>query len=120
MLRPSAALSATAGSWVSELAPVTATTAVAVVVSILSRNGWVGVLGPVVAVVGIDLLSMLSSLDPIRPLLWTSGFEAWHGLPRSGVYLGEIRDSLEASAVWTALLLATAAWVFVRRDVVEP
>jgi len=119
LLAPGAALAATAGSWLSILPPVLCVVAIAVLASVASRNSWVGVVTPVLAVLGLDMVAQFSALDPVRPLLPTTGFDAWHGLVRSGVYTDQAWTSLVVSALWVAACLGAAAAIFLRRDVVE-
>jgi ABC-2 type transport system permease protein len=120
VLSPRAALQATMGSWVSELAPVLAITAIAVLISVLSRNSWVGVLLTVAVVLAFNLGSLVSAIDPVRPLLPTTGLEAWHGLVRAtGVYADQIRTSVIVSLVWMAVCFGLSAAIFLRRDVVD-
>ena len=118
LLSPSTALGATVASWLSVLPPVLAITAVAVLGSVLSRNTWLAVVVPVLCVLVLGLVSQFSAIDPIRPFLPTTGFDAWHGLVRSGAYLDQIWTSLVVSASWIAACLALAVAVFTRRDVV--
>lgn len=119
LLSPKNALFAVIGSWASELAPALAMTAVAILISVASRNSWVGMIGAVLTVLVLNLVSMLSAIDPIRPFLFTSGEEAWHGLPRSGVYTNQIWISVAVCAVWIAITLGAAGFIFLRRDVVD-
>jgi ABC-2 type transport system permease protein len=119
LLSPHAALLATTGSWLSELAPALAITAIALLVSVLSRNSWVGVLVPAILVGLLNLVSLLSAVDPIRAFLPTTGILAWHGLVRGDVYTNQIWTSVVVSLVWTVVCLALAWAIFLRRDVVD-
>jgi ABC-2 type transport system permease protein len=119
LLSPHAALLATIGSWISELAPMLAITAIALLISVLSRNSWVGVLMPVVLVLILNLVAMLSLIDPIRPFLPTTGIEAWHGLVRGNVYTDQIQTSVIVSAVWIVVGLGLSLVIFLRRDVAD-
>jgi ABC-2 type transport system permease protein len=118
MLPAGTAWAATAESWVSVLAPALAIMAIAVLVSVLSRNSWVGVVVPLVLVIFLNLVSLLSAIDPVRPFLPTTGFYAWHGLLRASVYTNQLWTSVLVSAAWLAGCLVWAAAAFVRRDVV--
>jgi ABC-2 type transport system permease protein len=120
LMSPHAALQATIGSWASEFAPVLAITAIAMLISVLSRNSWVGVLVTVAVVLFLNLGSLVSATDPVRPFLPTTGLEAWHGLVRaSGVYADQIRTSVIVSVVWMVVCFGIAAALFLRRDVVD-
>lgn len=119
LLSSGAALQAVALSWATVLAPTFAVAAMAVLVSVLSRSSWVGVALPVLGVLVLNLLGLLSVIDPVRALLPTSGFAAWHGLVRDDTYTGPILDSVLVSAVWVAVALTAAAFALGRRDVVD-
>jgi ABC-2 type transport system permease protein len=119
VLSSHAALQATIGGWLSELAPVLAITAIAVLISVLSRNSWVGVIVTVAVVLALNLAAQLSAVDAVRPILPTTGLEAWHGLVRTGVYMDQIRTSVIVSLVWVLLSFGTAAAVFLHRDVAD-
>lgn len=119
MLSPGAALNATAASWATQLVPALAVSSIAVLASVLSRNSWIGVIGPLGLVMVLNLVSLLSAVDPIRPFLPTTGFEAWHGLVRNDVYTNQVWTSVLVGAAWIAVCLGTAAAVFHRRDIVH-
>jgi ABC-2 type transport system permease protein len=119
VLSPSTAWAATAESWVTMLPPVFAIMAIAVFVSVVSRNSWVGVVVPLVIVFAFNLVSILSAVDPIRPFLPTTGFNAWHGLVRTSVYTDQIWTSVLVSAAWVLVFLGAASVMFLRRDVVD-
>jgi ABC-2 type transport system permease protein len=119
VLSPSTAWVATAESWATMLPPVFAIMAIAVFVSVISRNIWVGVVVPLVVVFAFNLASILSAVDPIRPFLPTTGFNAWHGLVRTSVYTGQIWTAVLVSAAWVLVFLGAASLVFLRRDVVD-
>jgi ABC-2 type transport system permease protein len=119
LLDPHTALLATIGSWASILAPMLALTGIAMLSSVLSRNSWIGVLVPVVVFGVLNLGSLVSAVDPIRPFLPTTGIEAWHGLVRADVYTDQIWVSVLVSLAWTMLSFGLAAFIFLRRDVVD-
>jgi ABC-2 type transport system permease protein len=108
-----------AESWATMLPPVFAIMAIAVFVSVVSRNTWVGVVVPLVIVFAFNLASILSAVDPIRPFLPTTGFNAWHGLARTSVYTDQTWTSVLVSAVWVLVFLGLASVAFLRRDVVD-
>jgi ABC-2 type transport system permease protein len=119
VLSASTAWVATAESWATMLPPVFALMAIAVFVSVISRNSWAGVVVPLVVVFAFNLVSILSAVDPIRPFLPTTGFNAWHGLVRTSVYTGQIWTAVLVSAAWVLVCLGAASLVFLRRDVVD-
>jgi ABC-2 type transport system permease protein len=119
LLSSGTAFTATALSWAVVVPPVLAVIAIAVLASVLSRNSWVGIVTPILVVLGLDMVAQFSAVDPVRALLPTTGFDAWHGLVRTGVYTGPIWTSILVSALWAGVCLGVAAAVFLRRDVVE-
>jgi ABC-type transport system involved in multi-copper enzyme maturation permease subunit len=119
LLSSSTALVVVLESWVSILAPVLAMTALALMVSVLTRYSWAGVLVPLVAVFIFNSALQLSLADPVRPYIPTTGFYAWYGLARTSLYTNQIWTSLLVSAGWTAACLGVAAFAFLRRDVVD-
>lgn len=119
MLSSGDALRAVVLSWATAVPPTMAVAAIAVAASVLSRNSWVGVLLPVLAVLVLNLVSLLSFVDPVRPLLPTAGFDAWHGLVRDVTYTSPVVDSLLVSAGWVVAALVISAISFARRDVVD-
>lgn len=117
LLSTGAALRAAVEAWLATLAPVLAIGAIAAALSAISRSSWVGIIVPVVVVVACNLIGLLSALDPVRPLLPTTGFDAWHGLARTDPYAGPIWTSLAVSAAWVAVGCAVTLVTAVRRDV---
>jgi ABC-2 type transport system permease protein len=110
---------ATTASWLTILLPVLAIAAIGVLASVLSRNTWIGIAVPVVLVLVLNLVSLLSALDPIRPLLPTTGLQDWYGLVRDDVYTNQVFTAQLVSAAWIVACLAVGARVFLRRDIVD-
>jgi ABC-2 type transport system permease protein len=119
VLSPATAWVVSAESWATMLPPVFAIMAIAVFVSVISRNTWVGVVAPLLIVFGFNLVSIVSAVDPIRPFLPTTGFGAWHGLARTSVYTDQIWAAVLVSAAWVLVFLGAASVTFLRRDVVD-
>jgi ABC-2 type transport system permease protein len=119
VLSPSTAWGIAGESWATMLPPVFAIMAIAVFVSVISRNSWVGVVVPLVIVVAFNLVSIVSAVDPIRPYLPTTGFNAWHGLARTSEYTDQIWTSLLVNAAWVLVFLGAATVAFLRRDIVD-
>jgi ABC-2 type transport system permease protein len=119
VLSSGAALHAVLVSWAAILPPTLAVAAIAMLVSVVSRNTWVGVLGPVVVYAGIGVVSGLSAIDPVRAWLPTTGFDAWHGLVRDHAYADQVQAALVVSIVWILVALLVAAVVAARRDIVD-
>jgi ABC-2 type transport system permease protein len=119
VLSASTAWAVTTESWATVLPPVLAIMAIALLVSVISRNSWVGVIVPLVIIFLFNVISQLSAIDPVRPFLPTTGFDSWYGLARTSVYTNQIWASLEVSAAWVVVLLVASSLVFLRRDVVD-
>ncbi|HVU74709.1 MAG TPA: ABC transporter permease, partial [Mycobacteriales bacterium] len=117
LLSGGTALRAVVLSWLSTLLPALALCAIALLVSALARNSWVGVGVPVVIALLLQLVALLSAIDPVRPALPTTGFEAWHGLARTDRYTGPLTDSAIASVGWIAVAVGVTTWLVRRRDV---
>lgn len=103
-------------SWASVIPPLLGFTAVACLLSVLTRNSVVGVAGPVVLGLLMQLLSLLGGLGPAAGALLTTPFAAWHGLVRDEPYFGPLWQGALVSAVWIVCCLLPARWVLLRRD----
>lgn len=117
VIPPHTALELVAAAWATAAAPVLAVTALAILLSVWSRNAAVGIAAPVVLALSMQLIGALGGLESIRPVLFTTGFEAWHGLLTAPRFFGPLRDACVAAAGWTLVCLG-ASWVlFRRRDI---
>ncbi len=104
-------------SWATVLPPLIAFTAIAIVLSVLSRNPAVGIVGAIVLGLASQMISWLGGIDPVRRLLPSTPFEAWHGLLTQQRFTGLVTQGLWVSAAWTAACLAAAYLSFRRRDI---
>lgn len=104
-------------SWATALAPLLGFTALAVLLSVRTRNPAIGVVGPVVLSLVMQLVGSLGGLDLLRHLLLTTSFESWHGLFAASRFYDLITEGLVVSAVWTAVALALAHRSLRRRDI---
>ncbi len=101
-------------SWASQLPPVLAFTALAVALSVLSRNSAVGMGGPVLIGLVLQLLTLVSLPQSLRVALLTTPFVAWHGFWVGAPFLGPLREGLVTAAVWF-VVCGGVAWVAFRR-----
>jgi ABC-2 type transport system permease protein len=101
-------------SWLVCLLPMLAFTSMAVLFSVLSRNGIVGVIGPSLLALIMQLLALIGSGVWVHLLLVGTAFDAWHGLFTAHPYFGPLAVSMIVSLLWTAGCL-TAAWLVLRR-----
>jgi len=110
------ALGVVAASWLTALLPTLAFTALALMLSTVSRSGIVGVGGPVVVGLALQLLALVDTGPLVHRLLPTTPFDAWHALVASQP---DSHPALRGSALSLAYLvacLAVAGVVFLRRD----
>jgi ABC-2 type transport system permease protein len=112
------ALPLVAAAWATAIPPMIGFTALALLLSVLSRNPTVGVATPVVLGFAMQMLSTLGGLDLARRLLLTTGFEAWHGLFTTARFTGPIVQAGAVAAAWTAVCLAIGYLALRRRDII--
>ena len=103
-------------SWASELPPVLAFTALALLLSVLTRSSIAAVLLPVAIGLLFQLDTFVTGGDPLRHLLVTTPLTAWHGLMASPEFLNAFWRGLAVSAGWFLVTLAAAAAAFSRRE----
>jgi ABC-2 type transport system permease protein len=111
------ALGLVAAAWATAIPTLLGFTALALLLSILSRNPTVGVATPVVLGFAMQLLSTLGGLDLARRLLLTTGFEAWHGLFTQPRFTGMITQAGVVAAGWIAICLVIGYLALRRRDI---
>jgi ABC-2 type transport system permease protein len=104
-------------SWACAIPPLLGFTAVAVLLSIVSRNSVIGIGGPVLLGLVMQLLGLLGSLGRGAGVLLTTPFMSWHGLVREGPYYGPIWQGALVSLVWIVACLVPARMVLLRRDI---
>ncbi|OKI62288.1 ABC transporter permease [Micromonospora sp. CB01531] len=104
-------------SWATAVAPMLGFTALAILLSVTTRNPTIGVAAPVVAGMIMQLVSSLGGLDQGRRLLLTTPFEAWHGLLTAHPFHAPIVTGAVVSAGWLAVCLAPAHRYLRRRDI---
>jgi ABC-2 type transport system permease protein len=105
---PDEALSRVALAWTSILPSAFTFTALAVLLSVVSRSSVVGIGVPVIAAFTMQLGAMLDSPDSVRRLLLTSGFEAWHGLFTDPPFVQPLVRGTVVSAVYFVVCIAIA------------
>ncbi len=70
----------TVASWGIALVPALGFTALALLISAVTRSSGAGMLGPLVAALAMQLLGLLGSGDIVRALLLSTTLDAWDGL----------------------------------------
>ena len=103
-------------AWLVALPPMLGFTALAIAFSVVARNSVVGVLGPVVLGLLMELLDIIVGSGPIRGLLLTTPFDAWHGLARTSSYGADVVHGLGTCALWIIVSTWVAHRAFLTRD----
>jgi ABC-2 type transport system permease protein len=111
------ALDLVIASWATAIAPLIGFTALAILLSVLTRNPSVGVVGPVVLGLVMSLVGSLGGIDVARRFLLTTPLESWHGLLTEHRFYGPLQLGLAVSAGWTVVCLAVAYVALRRRDI---
>jgi len=104
-------------AWVTAIPPIIGFTALALLLSVRTRNPAFGIAAPVVIGFAMQLLGSVSGLDLTRKLLLTTPFEAWHGLFAEHPFIGPLLTGLAVSAGWTVICLGSAYVSVRRRDI---
>ena len=104
-------------SWACAVPPLVGFTALAILLSVVTRSSVVGIGGPVVLALLMQLLGLLGGLGRGAGILLTTPFAAWHGLVRDDPYYGPIWQGALVSLVWILACLVPARAVLLRRDV---
>jgi ABC-2 type transport system permease protein len=101
-------------SWLIALLPLLAYTSLALLFSVVTRNGIIGVLGPILVALVTQLLALIGNGVWIHLLLIGSAFDAWHGLFVAHPFFGPLIVSVFVCVAWIAATLAVA-WLILRR-----
>lgn len=116
-IAPHAALVLVAQSWATTIAPTLGFTALAILLSVWSRNPAVGIAAPVVLGMLMQLVGSLGGVEALRPFLLSTPYENWHGLLASPQYVGPLVQGVVASAVWFVVCLVIASSLLRHRDI---
>lgn len=104
-------------SWAVTLAPLIGFTALAILLSVTTRNSAAGVAAPVVLGLIMQLLGSIGGIDLTRRFLLTTPMDSWHGLLTEHRFHGPLAFGLAVSAGWTVVCLACAYVSLRRRDI---
>jgi ABC-2 type transport system permease protein len=116
---PGAAVGDVALSWLTVLPGVVGFAAIALCVSILTRNSVLGVVVPVVVGLVCQMYMFLNAWDTVRHLMLNWTMIAWRGLLDDPSYAAPIERGLLVALVYTVVFLAAGYLVFRRRDIEE-
>ncbi len=101
-------------SYLSDLPPVLGFTALAVLLSVASRNSVAGIGGTVVIAAAFQVVTLASMPWWGQQVLLSTPFMAWHGFWTAPAFYGPLRWGLVTCAAWFAVC-GLAAWLIFRR-----
>ena len=111
------ALELTAASWGISLVPALAFTALALLVSAVTRSSAAGALGPLVAALALQLLSLVGAGEIVHALLLSTALDAWHGLFAVPAFFRPIAWGMLVSLGYAAVFIGLAWFSFRARDI---
>lgn len=101
-------------SWLVLIPPTLAFTALAVLLSIATRNGILGVIAPFALALAMQLLLLVGTGIWSHMLLIGAAVFAWHGLFNVHPYFGPLLVGIAVSVVWTVVCI-DVSWALLRR-----
>ncbi len=113
LISPGKALLLVLVSWALCLLPTLSYTALALLLSVASRNGIVGVIGASVAGLVMQLLLLIGSGVWMHTLLLSSATLAWHPLFVTHPFYGPVLAACLVALAWIVACLV-AAWLMLR------
>jgi ABC-2 type transport system permease protein len=107
----------TVASWGISLLPALGFTALALLISAVTRSSAAGMLGPLVVALAMQLLGLLGSGDIVRALLLSTTLDAWNGMFAAPSYTRPLEWAALISLCWVIACLS-GAWLNLRnRDI---
>jgi ABC-2 type transport system permease protein len=97
--------------------PLIAVAAFAIFLSVATRNSAAAIVGALVYALAQEALAALVHLDFFKHYLLSDQLDGWHGLFQTPTYWAPVVRAVWVSAIFTAVPLATAFVLFLRRDV---
>ena len=97
--------------------PLIAVAVFAIFLSVATRNSAAAIVGALVYALAQEALAALVHLDFFKHYLLSDQLDGWHGLFQTPTYWTPVIRAVWVSAVFTALPLAVAFVLFIRRDV---
>jgi ABC-2 type transport system permease protein len=104
-------------SYLSDLPPLLGFTALALMLSVISRNSVVGIGGPIVITLVLQVVTLISLPAWAQVALISTPFQAWHGFWTQPAFYGEFLWGLLTSAVWF-VACGGVSWLVFRRRVI--
>jgi len=116
-LMSSHAAALTIAAWGISLLPALGFTALALLISAVTRSSAAGMLGPLVVALAMQLLALTGSGDVVRALLLSTALDAWNGMFAAPSYTRPMLWAALTSLCYLIVCL-TVAWLSLRdRDV---
>jgi ABC-2 type transport system permease protein len=97
--------------------PLLAIAAFGIFLSVVTRNSAAAIVGTLVYELVQEAIAGLVHLSFFKHYLLSDQFDGWHGLFQTPIDWTPVTRSLWVSAIFAAVPLAIAFWVFARRDV---
>jgi ABC-2 type transport system permease protein len=117
LLTPGQALRLVLLAWASVLPPVAGFTALAVLLSVATRNSTAGIGLPVIAALTMQLYAFVDGPEAIRRTLITSAFGSWHGLLTGPPFYRPLVHGTLVSGVYFVTCLVLGYLMLRRRDI---
>jgi ABC-2 type transport system permease protein len=117
LVSPGHALVRVAASWATQFAPLVGFCALAILLSVVSRNSVVGIGGPVLVGLLMQLATLVNMPESVRAALLATPFSSWHGFWVRPPFFGPFREGLVTSAAWFVSCLDGAWLVFRYRSI---
>jgi len=109
----------TVASWLTVLPPVLGFVAIGCLLSVVTRTSVAGVGVPVVLGLVMTVVALVDGIGPLRYLLLTTGFSAWHGLWLPTISFAAVEQQSLVALGWALVCLPLARRSLIRRDVTE-
>jgi ABC-2 type transport system permease protein len=106
-----------AGASLAYFVPMIAIASIAILLSTVTHNSAAAVVGTLIFSFVMQLLAVIHALDPIKPYLLSTQFDAWQGLLREPADWAPIVRAAWVSALYAVPALGWAFVSFLRRDV---
>jgi ABC-2 type transport system permease protein len=119
LIAPGTALGLVIASWALMLTPLLGFTALAILLSVRSRNPAVGIAAPLILAFVMQLIGGIGGIDLLRRVLLTTSFESWHGLLVQHRFYDLIDQGIGVSAAWIVVCLSAAYFSLRHRDITE-
>lgn len=104
-------------SYVSELPPLLGFTALALMLSVVSRNSVVGIGGPIVITLVLQVVTLISLPAWTQMALISTPFLSWHGFWVQPPFYDEFLKGLITCAAWF-VICGAVSWLVFRRRVI--